>query len=74
VVQALEDAAPAALEGVRRSGLGKPRWTIRTRVLPFSSSKVTVTRVRISDPSGIFIVELKTRRRGRSTSSNSRDV
>src|ERR687898_323967 len=54
----------------RDSGVGNPLCKIVIRVLPFFSSSVISSSVSMLDPSGIFIVELMTRRRGRSTTLN----
>jgi hypothetical protein len=54
----------------RSSSVGKSRWTMVSRVPPGSSSKLTCTAVSKLDPSGIVMVEVKTSRRGRSTTRN----
>jgi hypothetical protein len=57
VAQAVEDAAPADLEGVSALRAGEAALDNPNPGLAVLLLEVTVTRVRISDPSGIFIVE-----------------
>jgi hypothetical protein len=54
----------------RDLGVGNPLCTIVIRVLPLYSLSVISSFVSMLDPSGIVIVELITRRRGRSTTWN----